>query len=152
MPAARRTPIGLQLTRSSRAVSRAFDAALEGAGGSLPIWLVLLSLKSGQAAHQRDLAEAVGIHEATLTHHLNAMTAQGLVTRERDPTNRRIQHVRLTEAGEAAFLRLRAAAVDFDGALRAGISEQEIATLDALLGRLEANVRTQVETAGQAGR
>ncbi|MGH9057132.1 MAG: MarR family winged helix-turn-helix transcriptional regulator, partial [Acidimicrobiales bacterium] len=65
-------------------VSRAFDDALAEAGGSLPVWLVLLNLKINPSASQRELAEAVGVREATVTHHLNAMENDGLVTRRRD--------------------------------------------------------------------
>ena len=96
-----RTPIGLELARAARTVSRAFDDALAAAGGSLPVWLVLLNLKTRQVSSQRDLAKAVGVREATLTHHLNAMDKQGLVTRTRDPANRRTHIVELTPAGES---------------------------------------------------
>jgi hypothetical protein len=41
----------------------------------------------------------VGVREATLTHHLNAMDARGLITRTRDAASRRIHVVQLTEAG-----------------------------------------------------
>ena len=132
-------PIGLRLAQASRTVERAFDAALAGAGGSLPVWLVLLNLKVHRPANQRELAEAVGITGATLTHHLNAMHAQGLIARVRDDANRRVQVVTLTEAGEAAFLRLRAAAVAFDARLRAGFAEADLASLDTQLHRLAAN-------------
>ncbi len=134
------TPIGLQLARTARSVSRAFDAALAAEGGSLPMWLVLISLKSQRVSNQRELAEAVGIREATLTHHLNAMESQGLLTRRRDPANRRVHVVELTGDGEAAFLRLREAAVAFDRQIRDGVSDEELAGLREILGRLEANV------------
>src|SRR5215472_15653517 len=111
MPPPVRPPIGLQLARAARSVSRAFDDALAQAGGSLPVWLVLISLKTQRLGNQRELADAVGVTEATLTHHLNAMDARGLLTRQRDPANRRVHLVRLTEDGEAAFLRLRDAAI-----------------------------------------
>ena len=135
-----RPPLGLSLARAARVVSRAFDEALGDAGGSLPMWLVLLNLKIGRAANQRRLAEAVGVTEATLTHHLNAMETAGLVTRRRDPDNRRIHVVELTDAGEAAFLRLREAAMAFDHRLRRGVSANEEATLEDVLSRLAANV------------
>ena len=135
-----RTPIGLQLTQTSRAVSRAFDDALAAAGGSLPIWLVLISLKSRSLASQRELAEVMGIREATLTHHLTSMEASGLISRRRDAANRRIQVVELTEAGEEIFGRLASVALSFDKKLRRGISAAEVATLEDLLGRLGANV------------
>jgi MarR family transcriptional regulator for hemolysin len=133
-------PIGLRLAQASRIVERAFDAALTAADGSLPVWLVLLNLKVRRPANQRQLAEAVGITGATLTHHLNAMHAQGLVDRTRDDANRRVQVVTLTEAGEAAFLRLREAAMAFDARLRAGFAEPDLAALAAGLDRLAANV------------
>jgi len=135
------TPVGLHLTQVYRVISRAFDDALAAAGGSLPVWLVLLNLKMRSLASQRELAEAMGIREATLTHHLNSMEAGGQITRRRDPANRRIHVVELTEAGEAAFLSLRTAAIAFDRQLRRGITDQDIAGLDGLLDRLAANVR-----------
>lgn len=140
MPRPARPPIGLHLARTARSVSRAFDNALAQAGGSVPVWLVLISLKSQQVRNQRELAEAVGIREATLTHHLNSMDEQGLITRRRDPANRRVHLVELTEAGEATFQRLRGAATAFDQRLRAGLSGDEVSQLEALLGRLAANV------------
>ena len=133
-------PLGLHLTRVSRTVSRAFDETLAEAGGSLPAWLVLISLKSRQLASQRELAEAVGIQGATLTHHLDTMESAGLVTRRRDPANRRLHLVELTPAGDALFLRLRDAATGFDRRLRAGLSEDDVAQLEVLLTRLRDNV------------
>ena len=141
MPPPRTPPIGLHLSATARAVTRAFDAALAGAGGSLPVWLVLLNVKARrEMTNQRELATAVGIREATLTHHLNAMEADGLLTRRRDPDNRRVHVVELTDAGEATFARLRDAAVGFDRRLRRGISAEELEGLDRLLDRLAANV------------
>jgi MarR family transcriptional regulator for hemolysin len=132
-------PIGLQLGRASRVVSRAFDDALEEAGGTLPVWLILLNLTIHRPDNQRELAEAVGVREATLTHHLNAMDTRGLITRRRDTDNRRIHVVELTEDGQALFERLQRAAVTFDAQLRDGLDEAEIGTLSTLLG-LIANV------------
>jgi MarR family transcriptional regulator, transcriptional regulator for hemolysin len=144
-------PIGLLLSQTARTVSRAFEETLAEAeaGGSppeedsktpiLPVWLVLLNLKIRKPANQRELAEAVGIREATLTHHLNAMDSRGLITRTRDAANRRVHVVELTEAGEAMFVRLQQAAIAFDARLRAGFPESDLDSLRALLGRLAAN-------------
>jgi MarR family transcriptional regulator, transcriptional regulator for hemolysin len=140
MPRPAQQPLGLHLARVSRTVSRAFDDVLAEAGGSLPVWLVLISLKSGQLASQRELAEAVGVQGATLTHHLNAMESAGLVTRRRDPANRRLHLVELTPAGDELFFRLRGAATAFDQRLRTGFSDTEASQLETLLARLRDNV------------
>jgi len=134
------TPVGLLLTQAARTISRAFDDALAEAGASLPVWLVLLAMKTRKLASQRELADAVGIREATLTHHLNAMERTGLISRQRDPRNRRVHVVQLTTTGDEMFLTLRAAAFGFDERLRRGITDQEVAGLRELLGRLTANV------------
>ena len=139
MPEAFPVPIGLRLSQAARTVGRAFDDALDQAGGSLPTWLILLNLKIRKPGNQRELAEAVGVREATLTHHLNALDARGLITRTRDVANRRIHVVELTEAGEAAFTRLQRAAGAFDARLRAGLSDADLDQLGDLLGRLAAN-------------
>jgi MarR family transcriptional regulator for hemolysin len=145
------SPIGLHLASAARLVSRAFDQALAEAGGSLPVWLVLLNLKIRRPANQRELAESVGVREATLTHHLNAMDTEGLITRRRDTTNRRIHVVELTDAGEEMFLRLRSAAVGFDRRLRAGINTDELVILQGLLDRLARNVGVDDQPPQRAG-
>lgn len=134
-------PIGMLLSRVAKTVSRAFDDTLAQAGGSRPVWLILIALKSGEpGANQRRLAEAVGIQGATLTHHLNAMEAEGLVTRRRDPENRRSHVVELTEAGESAFHRMRSAAVSFDQRLREGIADEDLTAVERVLVRMRNNV------------
>jgi MarR family transcriptional regulator for hemolysin len=140
MPAPPTPPLGLQLASTAKAVRRAFDDALAAAGGSLPAWLILISVKSRDLSNQRDLAAAVGVTSATLTHHLNAMEADGLLLRRRDPVNRRIQHVTLTAAGEIMFQHLRDAAIAFDLRLRRGLTPAETDSLTTLLQRLHANV------------
>jgi MarR family transcriptional regulator for hemolysin len=134
-------PLGLHLARAARDVTRAFDDALAEAGGSQPVWLVLISLKTRRLASQRELADAVGIREATLTHHLNAMDASGLITRRRDPENRRVHLVELTPAGEEAFFRMRTAALAFNARLQAGFGEEELAEFGRVLDRLRGNAQ-----------
>jgi MarR family transcriptional regulator for hemolysin len=147
MPRPTRQPIGLHLAEVAKVVSRAFDDALAAAGGSRPIWLVLISLKLQQLASQRELADAVGVKGATVTHHLDTMEAAGLVTRHRDPKNRRMHLVELTPEGDALFFRLRDAAMAFDQRLRSGLSEGDISQMDDLLSRLRSNVAVQRDSA-----
>jgi MarR family transcriptional regulator for hemolysin len=143
MPPPDPVPLGLHLARAAREITRAFDDALAEAGGSVPVWLVLISLKSRRLASQRELADAVGIREATLTQHLNAMDAGGLITRQRDPGNRRVHLVELTQAGEEAFFRMREAAFAFNDRLRAGFGEDELTEFGRVLDRLRGNVSGQ---------
>ena len=141
-------PIGLFVARRAKALSRAFDDALAHAGGTLPTWLVLASLKGARHGMQRHVAADVGIEGATLTHHLTRMEAAGLVTRERDPRDRRAQRVELTDAGEVEFRTLLSRVHAFDRKLRAGFTDEELSTLRSLLDRLLANASRDAATEG----
>ena len=134
-------PGGLAVARVARTLTRAFEDALAAAGGSQSVWLVLLQLKINPGATQRDLAEALELREATMPHHLSGMERDGLVTRRRDPANRRVHQIELSEQGEQAFHRLRGAATEFDERLRAGIPPERLTELGDTLSMLAANVQ-----------
>lgn len=137
-------PIGLQLTRTSRAATQAFERAMAAAGGSVSTWQVLLLVRSANWDTQSSMAEQMGITGATLTHHLNALERKGLVRRWREDSNRRVQRVELTDEGAALFDRLRQVAVRHDRMLRSQLSDDEVEQLGALLARLEAGVQAGV--------
>jgi MarR family transcriptional regulator, transcriptional regulator for hemolysin len=133
-------PVGLLLDRVAREVSRAFDVRLTAAGGSRAVWLVLVALRPGAVASQRELADALGVRAATLTQQLDVMEAAGLVTRNRDPGNRRVHRVELTAAGLQLFDRLRNAARAHDEQLRAGLDADDLARVVATLEQMRRNV------------
>jgi MarR family transcriptional regulator, transcriptional regulator for hemolysin len=133
-------PLGLLLASTSKAVGRAFNNALAGSGGSIPIWLILNALKSERRRSQLDLARAVGIEGPTLTRHLDAMERAGLVRRQRGTPDRRSVQVELTRAGHALHGRLLKAVISFNQQLRAGLSGEDEGTLRSLLRRLQDNV------------
>jgi MarR family transcriptional regulator for hemolysin len=136
-------PIGLRLTRTSRAVTQAFERAMAQAGGSVSTWQVLLLVRSANWDTQSEMAEQLGITGATLTHHLNALERKGLVRRWREDSNRRVQRVELTDEGVELFNRLRAVAVRHDKLLRSRLTDDEVEQLGALLERLEAGVQAE---------
>jgi MarR family transcriptional regulator, transcriptional regulator for hemolysin len=133
-------PIGRAIASSAKVLSRAFERELAEAGGSQPVWLILLALKQQDWRTQQDLAAAVGIEGPTLTHHLDGLDKAGLIERARDPNDRRAVRVELTDAGDKLFKRLAKAAIGFDQRLRAGLSDEELDEFRRVLGRLRDNV------------
>lgn len=128
-------PVAVALLQSVQRVTRSFDAELVRRGGSRPVWHILLALDQGTHDSQRDLARAVGIREATLTHHLRGMEERGLVVRTREESNRRVQHIDVTESGDALYRELRTTALSFDRTLRDAIGADEV-EVEAFLGTL----------------
>ena len=134
-------PIGLQLARASKLVSRAFNDALAGAGGSLPIWLILSALRGEPPASQQRLASAVGIEGPTLTRHLDQLESAGLVRRTPHPDDRRPVEVEVTRAGLALHGELLEVVIAFNRRLTAGLSEADLDAVRTGLAALETNVR-----------
>jgi MarR family transcriptional regulator for hemolysin len=137
----KRTPIGLQLANTSKAVGRAFNDRLTEVGGSVPVWLILSSLQSDERRTQLDLARAVGIEGPTLTRHLDGLEESGIVRRVRDGSDRRAVRVELTADGERLFQTLRQAVIAFNRELTAGVTETELERMRKTLAQLEQNVR-----------
>ena len=133
-------PTGLKLATTSKAVSAAFNAALSAEGGSVPVWLILSSLKQGLWSTQLDLARSLGIEGPTLTRHLDNLERNGLVSRRRSETDRRAFRVELTDAGEAAYDRLLGAVIAFNQRLSSGLSRDDLRRLDEMLTQLAGNV------------
>jgi MarR family transcriptional regulator for hemolysin len=61
-----------------------------------------------------------------------------------------VQRVELTEAGDAAFHRLRRAASSFDRRLRSGLDDSEIQQLRELLAQLLSNISGDEPRVGEA--
>ncbi len=136
-------PVGRALASTAKLVSRAFERELAEAGGSQPVWLILLALKQQSWRTQQEIAGAVGIEGPTLTHHLDGLDKANLIKRERDPKDRRAVRVELTAAGDERFLALAQAAVGFDQRLRAGLSDKQLDGFRSVLARLRENVAAE---------
>lgn len=134
-------PIGRHLHWVARIVQKAFNDVLEQAGGSLPVWHILLSVRVKDFNTQHELAQAIGIEGPTLTHHLDAMEHDGLVTRRRDPGNRRAIRVELTPEGVQLFETLRDVARRFDQQLRRGMTGDQVDMVRDSLTMMAENVR-----------
>lgn len=140
MPRPARAPIGLLVASTGKALDRAFDDALGAVGGSRVTWLILVNLRHRPEASQRELADAIGIRGATLTHHLDAMEARGVLRRQRDTANRRVHRLTLTPRGEEAFSTMLSTVTAFDRRLRHGLDDAELEQLEQTLATLRANV------------
>ncbi|WP_169053840.1 MarR family winged helix-turn-helix transcriptional regulator [Agromyces sp. H66] len=146
-----RTPLGMSLWETTQIVTRAFDRELAVHGVNRPIWFVFLNIDEGVHTTQRDLARAIGISDATLSHHLGNLEERGLIRRERDARDRRSQRIAFTDEGRAAFEDMKRAAFGFDRELRAALGPERTADLQAALSTLATTFDTGEPVAPNLG-
>lgn len=132
-------PLALQLWNAAQVMGIVFDEYLAVAGGSRYHFFVFVALKQNPGASQRVLAEAVGVDDATITHHLTAMERAGLIARTRAPEDRRIQRVALTDSGEGLRDALNAAVDRYNADQFRGISAEEQAVVLRVLAQMNFN-------------
>ena len=87
---------------------------------------------------QRDVAHALGAPPSRIVALLDELTANGLVERQRNETDRRNNALSLTAQGREALARLRAVAEEHQSDVLAALEPAERVTLAALLQKLSA--------------
>jgi DNA-binding MarR family transcriptional regulator len=108
-------------------------------GDSLPqgvdihAYAALLALAGGVTRSQQSLAETVSVSRTTMVKVAGTLSAQGLVTRVRNPDDRRSYALTRTPAGAAAARRWRRHAEDLEDSLTAGFTDAEREELRSLL-------------------
>ena len=127
------TGIHGRLVSNLREIGHTLRAVSEGKGSQKRI-LVVLS-QSG-AITQSELTERLGIQPGSASEVLGKLEAAGLITRAQSEADKRTTDVRLTEAGEAAAKEAYAQRMARNAQMFAFLSEQEKASLLALLERV----------------
>src|ERR1700754_1674367 len=94
-----REDLGALFTRVSRRLIEAERPLLAARGLTMWGYIALARLAPGPGPLQLALAAAMGYDKTRLIALLDALEADGLVTRAPDPTDRRARVVRLTAAG-----------------------------------------------------
>jgi DNA-binding MarR family transcriptional regulator len=127
---------GYLLGRAARLCRDYFDALVEPLGIHGRHFSVLAVLGEEKPVSQVEMGERLGIDRNTMTLLLDDLEARGLVTRRRDPRDRRAHLVSLTDAGRDVLVQSTALARRTNEEVFAPLSADERAQLHELLGRL----------------
>lgn len=128
--------LGRRIAWTHRVVQAELDARMRERGGDFTTWKVLVHLVGGARPSQRELADGMRIDPATVVRHIDRLESEGLVTRERDPLDRRVIRVALTPDGRRLHERLDREAVKLDAELVDVLSPHGYQHLGRLLALL----------------
>ena len=129
--------LGFWLRLVSNHVSGRFARALEAEGVSVVEWVLLRDIyDAGLPVPQVRLAKRMGLTRGAITKLADRLVARGLILRQGDALDGRVQALTLTRAGEALVPGLADLADANDAACFAALSAEEQASLRALLQKL----------------
>ncbi|BCL29102.1 MarR family winged helix-turn-helix transcriptional regulator [Streptomyces aurantiacus] len=139
------------LGRLNRRMNVAYGRQTAALGISNAEWEVLKALVLSGAPYclgPSDLAKRLGLTPAAMTHRIDRMVAEGLVTRERDEANRVRVIVELTDEGREKWLEAMRLATVFEEDLLQDLSQKERGALGEVLTRLLRRVEDAQPDAG----
>lgn len=139
------------LSRLNRRMNVAYGRQTSALGISNAEWEVLKALVLSGAPYRMgpsELAKRLGLTPAAMTHRIDRMVAEGLVTRDRDETNRVRVIVELTSEGRAKWLEAMRLASVFEEDLLQDLSPLERTVLGEVLTRLLRRVEHAQPDAG----
>ena len=88
-----------------------------------------------------DLCKGISYDAGAMTRMLDRLESKGLVRRSRSTHDRRLMHLELTEAGRAAFPRMREIAMTVMNRFLRGFTKAEARQLESLLNRMLENAQ-----------
>ena len=109
--------------------------------------LMFLSGRGGQAATQRELEHELHLRPSTVNGIVNRLEEKGYAARRPSPEDGRCRRVCLTESGQAQVAAFRAALEETNRRFTAILTEAEQAQMQAMLGRIIANLENEVNKA-----
>ena len=132
--------VGYRLRLAQIAAYREFEGSLQR-HGIAPRYLGLLGIIAENPGQpQSRLAEAIALKRSSLVPIIDRLEADGLVERRPSPADRRYKSVWLTAKGRKIVAELTAKARAHEDRLLQGFTDRERKMLQALLGRVVANL------------
>jgi DNA-binding MarR family transcriptional regulator len=127
------------IKHAMHAFHRTIDEKVADLGLTSMQWAPLLLLASGKATTAAELSRCNGVDTSTMTRMLDRLESKGLVTRQRNSTDRRVFDIQLTEEGRQFAEKIPHLIAEGLNQHLKGFSRQEFDTLESLLSRFIGN-------------
>ncbi|ABF65352.1 MarR family winged helix-turn-helix transcriptional regulator [Ruegeria sp. TM1040] len=125
------------LNRAAEDSSLEFQKLYKGRYGMLRTeWRVLFHLGMYTRMTASDISQRARIHKTKISRAVAKLAARRWVSRSRDESDRRSEHLELTAAGRSVYEDLRQQAQVYDQRLTQGFSAEDVALLRRMLRQL----------------
>jgi MarR family transcriptional regulator, multiple antibiotic resistance protein MarR len=131
--------LGYLLTQVRGRMVAAIDAELAPLDITWAQWGILLQIANGKAETAAELCRNTGCDTGSTTRMLDRLEQKGLLRRERSTEDRRIVHLRLTEAGKELYPQLPEIALKVLNRHLNGFTRSELELFKSFLRRMIAN-------------
>lgn len=139
--AVREESLGFLLADVSRLMRRRFQQRLEGESAlTLAQAKALVYLSRHQGLRQVELAEMLEVQPITLARLVDQLVQHGLVERRPDPSDRRANHLFLTDAATPQLTAIKQVGAEIRKEVLRGVDKQQAATLLSVLNQIHDNL------------
>jgi DNA-binding MarR family transcriptional regulator len=129
-----------QIGMANRGFIRLYEGRLRALGFAVAQIPVLVALKRSGGVPQAELVRIARVEQSSMAQLLGRMERDGMIERVADPADKRSRLITLTDAARERMPAARAIMLQGSAQALEGFSEEEEATLLALLLRVNANL------------
>jgi MarR family transcriptional regulator for hemolysin len=135
-----RRDLSLKLHIVARQMRTRFDQSVAELGVTRSQWSVLIVAAHRPGANQRDIARALDMAEAPAGRLIDKLCSEGLLIRKPRTDDKRAYSVWLTDKAQPIVDQLAGIASENEAMAFAGVSDDQLVQLAALLGMMAENV------------
>jgi DNA-binding MarR family transcriptional regulator len=132
--------IAWELGETHRMVRRQFNRRAAALGATSAQWRAMFRLGREPGLKQVELADRLDVEPITAGRTVDRLEEAGLVERRRDPADRRVWRLYLTDKAEPLIERLKVVAEEVLAGALASIDMEEIAAMRGTLAKIRENV------------
>jgi DNA-binding MarR family transcriptional regulator len=121
------------------AVSAGLNRTMRGSADSSSL-AILASAAERDDLRPSAVANALGVHQSSITRQMRSLESAGHVTVVEDPDDRRSCFIRITDSGRAEVERLNQIGLERFAAFVEGWTAEEVRELARMLSKLEASI------------
>ena len=134
--------LGFLLNDIARLMRKRFDVRARRIGVTRAQWHTLSILKRHEGCNQGMLADLLEVEPITVGRMIDRLEEAGLVERRRDPSDRRVWRIHLTDKAQPMLVELRAISDAMIDEVMAGVDPQDRIRMHAALVALRTNLLT----------